>query len=135
MRTYGDLNRLAIEAVRPGGLLVTCSCSGLISPEAFMSIVRNSAQEAGATLKVLALNGAAPDHPVASNFPEGRYLKVIFAQVLPGRKLARPPREEPAAPEAPPAAKAPRPAQRHPVPRAQGRQEGPRPPRGTSPGD
>jgi len=89
MRTYGDLNKLAVEAVRPGGILVTCSCSGLISPDAFMSIVRNSAQEAGAILKVLALNGASPDHPVASNFPEGRYLKVIFAQVLPGRKIPR----------------------------------------------
>jgi 23S rRNA (cytosine1962-C5)-methyltransferase len=94
MRTYGDLNRLAIEAVRPGGLLATCSCSGLISPDAFMSIVRNSAQEAGAVLKVLAINGAAPDHPVASNFPEGRYLKVIIAQVLPGRKIPRRPSGE-----------------------------------------
>jgi 23S rRNA (cytosine1962-C5)-methyltransferase len=89
MRTYGDLNKLAIEAVRPGGILVTCSCSGLISPEAFMSIVRNSAGEAGAVLKVLDIAGAGPDHPVASNFPEGRYLKVIFAQVQPGTRVAR----------------------------------------------
>jgi 23S rRNA (cytosine1962-C5)-methyltransferase len=96
MRTYGDLNKLAISAVRPGGLVVTCSCSGLISPDAFMTIVRNSAGEAGAVLKVLAITGAAPDHPVASNFPEGRYLKVIFAQVLPGKVMPRkPPRERP----------------------------------------
>ena len=95
MRTYADLNTLAISAVRPGGLIVTCSCSGLISPDAFMTIVRNSAGEAGAVLKVLAITGAAPDHPVASNFPEGRYLKVIFAQVFPGKKMPRrPPKAE-----------------------------------------
>ncbi|HOX08227.1 MAG TPA: class I SAM-dependent rRNA methyltransferase [Planctomycetota bacterium] len=91
MRTYGDLNKLAIEAVRPGGILVTCSCSGLISPDAFMSIVRNSAGEAGTTLKVLEYAGAASDHPVASNFPEGRYLKALFAQVFPGKKMPRRP--------------------------------------------
>ena len=86
MRTYGDLNTLAMQVVRPGGVLVTCSCSGLIPPETFLSILRNSARDAGVSLQVFREAGAAPDHPVRSEFPEGRYLKVVYARVLPGKR-------------------------------------------------
>lgn len=80
-RTYGDLNKLAIAAVRPGGLLFTFSCSGLVSEKIFQSIVFNSAKEAGRVLKVLMTVGPSPDHPFSSIFPEGKYLKGILCQV------------------------------------------------------
>ncbi len=75
---YRDLNRLALEAVRPGGLVLTCSCSGLVSEEAFLSVVRDAALDVRRELRLLTVAGAAPDHPVAGAFPEGRYLKAVF---------------------------------------------------------
>lgn len=83
-RTYGDLNRLAMKAVRPGGILLTCSCSGLISEPDFFSILTRAAAEAGVVFQAFRIAGAAPDHPVSSIFPEGRYLKTVFARILPG---------------------------------------------------
>lgn len=81
-RTYGDMNKLAIGVVEPGGFLLTCSCSGLVSERDFLSIVSNSAAEAGRVLQFVELRGAPPDHPFTSVFPEGRYLKAILARVL-----------------------------------------------------
>lgn len=83
-RTYGDLNRLAMKVVKPGGLLLTCSCSGLISEPDFLSILTRAAAEAGVLFQAFRVTGAAPDHPVSSHFPEGRYLKAVFARILPG---------------------------------------------------
>lgn len=83
-RTYGDLNRLAMKTVRPGGLLLTCSCSGLISEPDFISILTRAAAEAGVVFQAFHVTGASPDHPVSSIFPEGRYLKAVFARILPG---------------------------------------------------
>ncbi|MDR4509668.1 MAG: class I SAM-dependent rRNA methyltransferase [Candidatus Brocadiaceae bacterium] len=82
-RTYGDINRLGMQAVRPGGILLTCSCSGLITERDFLSILFRSAAEAGVSLQIFKINGAASDHPFSSIFPEGRYLKVVFARVFP----------------------------------------------------
>lgn len=81
-RTYADLNRLGCSAVRPGGWLVTCSCSGLISEAEFLEILQHSAHQAGRLLQVTAIHGAAADHPFRSDFPEARYLKCVFARVL-----------------------------------------------------
>jgi 23S rRNA (cytosine1962-C5)-methyltransferase len=81
-KTYGDLNRLGMSVVKDGGILLTCSCSGLISEQEFLSIVSRSASEAGVHLQVFRITGASPDHPVLSSFPEGRYLKAVFARVL-----------------------------------------------------
>jgi len=96
-RTYGDLNRLGVSVVREGGLILTCSCSGLVSERDFLSICARSAAEAGAHLQVFEVAGAAPDHPVASEFPEGRYLKAVFARVLraPGTTRRAMPAAEP----------------------------------------
>ncbi|MCF6149957.1 MAG: class I SAM-dependent rRNA methyltransferase [Candidatus Kuenenia sp.] len=82
-RTYGDINRLGMQVVRPGGILLTCSCSGLISEKDFLSILTRSAAEAGVVLQIFKIKGAAPDHPFCSIFPEGRYLKAVFARVFP----------------------------------------------------
>jgi len=89
-RTYGDINRLGMQVIRPGGILLTCSCSGLISEKDFLSILTRSAAEAGVVLQIFKITGAAPDHPFSTIFPEGRYLKAVFARVFPysGRKLS-----------------------------------------------
>ena len=82
-RTYGDINRLGMQAVKPGGILLTCSCSGLISERDFLSILTRSAAEAGVVLQIFKISGASSDHPFSSIFPEGRYLKAVFARVFP----------------------------------------------------
>ncbi len=82
MRAYGDLNRLALSVLRPGGIILTCSCSGLISDETFLRIVRRAAEEAGVALQIFREAGAAPDHPVRADFPEGKYLAAIYGRRL-----------------------------------------------------
>jgi 23S rRNA (cytosine1962-C5)-methyltransferase len=81
--TYGDINRLGMQAVRPGGILLTCSCSGLVSERDFLSILTRSAAEAGVVLQIFKITGASSDHPFSTVFPEGRYLKAVFARVFP----------------------------------------------------
>ena len=85
-RTYGDINRLGMQAVRPGGILLTCSCSGLVSERDFLSILTRSAAEAGVVLQIFKITGASSDHPFSTVFPEGRYLKAVFARVFPFTK-------------------------------------------------
>lgn len=80
-RRYEDLNGLALSLLRPGGLLVTCSCSGLVSAEDFEQFVCRAAHRQGRRLQILDRTGAGPDHPVMSNCPESRYLKVLWARV------------------------------------------------------
>jgi 23S rRNA (cytosine1962-C5)-methyltransferase len=81
MKKYLDMNRLALQAVAPGGLFLTCSCTGLVSEEAFLETVRRAAWQAGRPLQVVKLSGAGPDHPFLLHAPEGRYLKALFARV------------------------------------------------------
>jgi 23S rRNA (cytosine1962-C5)-methyltransferase len=78
---YHDLNKLALSLVAPGGLFVTCSCSGLMPPEEFEEIVTGLAHRNGRKLQILDRTGASADHPVMSNCPESRYLKVLWARV------------------------------------------------------
>ncbi len=78
---YRDLNIAGIRALRKGGILLTCSCSGLISEEDFLSIVRSAAAYAGRPLQIFHIGGAAGDHPVSIHCPESRYLKAVFARV------------------------------------------------------
>lgn len=82
LKTYNDINRLAMEALRPGGLLLSCSCSGLVSEQQFLGVLFNAAGEARRELQVFRITGAAPDHPFRSDFPEGRYLKAVFARCI-----------------------------------------------------
>jgi 23S rRNA (cytosine1962-C5)-methyltransferase len=81
-RKYEDLNGLAIQLVKPGGLMVTCSCSGLITEEEFERLVIKGAHRHGRRLQFFNRTGAAPDHPVMSNCLESRYLKVLWARVF-----------------------------------------------------
>ena len=77
-RAYKDINLTAFRLLRPGGLLATFSCSGGVSAELFQSIVAGAAVDAGVEAKILERFGAAPDHPVALEFPEGDYLKGLL---------------------------------------------------------
>jgi len=81
-RKYEDLNQLAISLVKPGGLLVTCSCSGLVSLEQFEGHVIRAAHRLGRRLQFFAATGPGADHPVFSNCLESRYLKVLWARVV-----------------------------------------------------
>ncbi len=81
MVKYRDLNLLALNVVAPGGLFVTCSCSGLLSVEDFESMVIAAAHRLGRKLQIIDRTGPGPDHPVMSNCPESRYLKVLWALV------------------------------------------------------
>ena len=78
---YFDLNRLGIEKVARGGLVVTCSCSGSVAEEAFVRMLRDAAAAAGRDARILHFGGAGADHPVALECPETRYLKVAVLQV------------------------------------------------------
>ncbi len=82
LRKYCDMNRLALQVVKPGGVFLTCSCTGLVSEAEFLESVRRAAWQAGRTLQVFRVGGAAPDHPFLLNVPEGRYLKAVFARVI-----------------------------------------------------
>jgi len=82
MGVYTRLNRSALKLVHSGGLLVTCSCSTRISYEDFFQVVRRAAVGARTRLRILAYNLHPGDHPMDPAFPEGRYLKCIFARVF-----------------------------------------------------
>jgi len=80
-RGYKDINLLAFKLLRPGGLLLTFSCSGGVSPDLFQKIVAGAAVDAHVDAQILRWLHAAPDHPVALAFPEGEYLKGLLCQV------------------------------------------------------
>jgi 23S rRNA (cytosine1962-C5)-methyltransferase len=80
-RKYFDLNVLAMRLVEPSGLLLTCSCSGLLSAPDFQALLRAAARKAERGVQLLAMTGAAADHPVTLDFPEGAYLKAAWLRV------------------------------------------------------
>ena len=75
---YHDLNRLALRVLSPGGLLLTCSCSGLLSRVEFTELVTTAARKSGRAARLLRVTGAAPDHPVLLECPETEYLKCLW---------------------------------------------------------
>ena len=79
-RGYKDINLYAFKLLRPGGLLLTFSCSGGISRELFQKIVAGAAIDAGVDVQILRWLGAAADHPIALEFPEGEYLKGLLCR-------------------------------------------------------
>jgi 23S rRNA (cytosine1962-C5)-methyltransferase len=81
LKRYLDMNRLALQAVAPGGILLTCSCTGLVSEADFLEMLRRAAWQAGRSVQVWRVAGAAADHPYLVHVPEGRYLKAVFCRV------------------------------------------------------
>jgi 23S rRNA (cytosine1962-C5)-methyltransferase len=80
-RGYKDINLLAFQLLRPGGLLFTFSCSGLVSADLFQKIVFGALSDTGRDAQILERLGAGSDHPVALTFPEGEYLKGLVCRV------------------------------------------------------
>ena len=81
LKKYCDMNRQALSVVKPGGLFVTFSCTGLVSEEEFLESVRRGAFQAQRQVQVFKITGAAGDHPHLVNVPESRYLKAVWARV------------------------------------------------------
>lgn len=82
LKKYLDMNKLALGVVKPGGLFATFSCTGLVSEEQFLDMIRRAAFYAGRTVQVLKVSGAGADHPWLAQVPESRYLKAVFCRVL-----------------------------------------------------
>ena len=79
-RGYKDINLLAFKLLRPGGILVTFSCSGGVDAALFQKIVASAALDAGVDARIVEYLSQAPDHPVALSFPEGAYLKGLVCR-------------------------------------------------------
>ncbi len=81
-KAYKDLNRLAMEKIKDGGVLVTCSCSGALSRSDFRTVLGWSAKDAKVEVQILETLGQAQDHPIRLSFPESEYLKVFILRVI-----------------------------------------------------
>jgi len=81
LRGYKELNLRALKMLRPGGLLVTCSCSHHVGWEELEGAVASAAADASRRVRLLERRGAAPDHPVVLNLPETEYLKCLVLEV------------------------------------------------------
>ena len=80
LRAYARLTALALRITEPGGLLVQASCSSRIDAETFHQVVQGTAADNGIDLDVIRRTAHPLDHPIG--FPEGAYLKAVFARVL-----------------------------------------------------
>jgi 23S rRNA (cytosine1962-C5)-methyltransferase len=81
LRAYAKLNSLAIDLLKPGGLLATCSCSGRVSRSDFLNMLMDVAKRKRRDLILLENRGPSPDHPVSISCPESDYLKCVILQV------------------------------------------------------
>ena len=81
-RGYKDINLLAMKLLRPGGLLATFSCSGLMTSDLFDKVVADAAVDAKRDFQVLKRLQQAEDHPEGICFPEGLYLKGLFCRMM-----------------------------------------------------
>jgi 23S rRNA (cytosine1962-C5)-methyltransferase len=81
MRGYKELNLRALKMLRPGGILVTCSCSYHVSQSVFLEMLANAALDANRTLRLIEVRTQAKDHPILLNVPETSYLKCVIASV------------------------------------------------------
>ena len=82
LKAYLRMNNLAIGITRPGGLLLTCSCSGSISLHEYAEVLKLAAQESQRRVQIINIMTHGADHPVLAVTPESHYLKVIFCRVL-----------------------------------------------------
>ena len=82
LRGYKEINLRAMQLLRPGGTLITCSCSYHIDAEAFEAMLLGAAVDAKRVVQVVERRGASRDHPGLLGAPETRYLKCFVARVL-----------------------------------------------------
>jgi 23S rRNA (cytosine1962-C5)-methyltransferase len=81
LRGYKELNLRALKMLRPGGILVTCSCSYHVSQPDFLEMLASAARDARRVLRLPEVRGQAKDHPILLNVPETAYLKCVIAYV------------------------------------------------------
>ena len=81
IRGYNEINRMALKLLRPGGVLVTCSCSHHLTVDEFSDIVYGASMDAHRELKLIELRGQPADHPVLLDAPESSYLKCMILAV------------------------------------------------------
>jgi 23S rRNA (cytosine1962-C5)-methyltransferase len=81
LRGYKELNLRALKMLRPGGILVTCSCSYHVSQSNFLEMLAGAALDAHRTLRMIEVRSQAKDHPILLNVPETAYLKCVIASV------------------------------------------------------
>jgi 23S rRNA (cytosine1962-C5)-methyltransferase len=82
LMAYHRLNRSAIGLLPPGGILVTCSCSGGVTHEDFQFMLSGVAQKSGREIQILEQRGASPDHPISATCLETEYLKCFVCRVV-----------------------------------------------------
>ena len=82
LKKYLDMNKLALSAVAPGGVFLTCSCTGLVAEHEFLDMLRRAAFYSNREVQVIEVSGAGPDHPWLAHVPESRYLKAVFCRVF-----------------------------------------------------
>ena len=81
LRGYKELNLRALKMLRPGGVLVTCSCSYNVGQADFIEMLADAARDARRTLRLVEVRGQGRDHPILLNVPETLYLKCVIAYV------------------------------------------------------
>ena len=80
LQGYMRLNEAGLRVLMPGGILVTCSCSGLVSRSDFVEVVSETARRSGRNIQILEHHGQPADHPVSATCPETEYLKVLICR-------------------------------------------------------
>ena len=81
LKGYKELNLRALKMLRPGGVLVTCSCSQHVSAQDFLEMLASAAVDAQRRLRIMEIRGQAKDHPFIAGIPETAYLKCVIGLV------------------------------------------------------
>ncbi len=83
-KKYVNINALAMQLVKPGGVLMTCTCSGMmtVKPDAFRKVISKAAQKVNRDVRVLSKTGPAPDHCYHIDYPDQRYLSAYLLHIL-----------------------------------------------------
>jgi 23S rRNA (cytosine1962-C5)-methyltransferase len=81
LRGYKELNLRALKMLRPGGILVTCSCSYHVGEGEFVEMLASAAVDAHRSVRILEKRGQSKDHPVVLTIPETSYLKCVIVVV------------------------------------------------------
>ncbi len=81
IKGYLRLNLAALGVLAPGGILVTCSCSGLVGRELFIEVIGSVAEQSGRPIQILEQRGQSPDHPISASCLETEYLKCLVCRV------------------------------------------------------
>ena len=82
IRGYREINRRAMQLLRRGGYLASCSCSHFMTESYFRQMLHNAAADAGVGLRQIEARQQSPDHPVLWNVPETDYLKFFIFQIV-----------------------------------------------------